>query len=188
MADPSPKRPPKSQDEEHQPSSRTSAGQPPAKHRPPSNWRDVAEEAIEEAIRSGAFDDLPGQGKPLNLISNPYAPGTELAYQLLKDNQYTLPWISERASLLARMEDLREEITRSWTAQQGAYRGASDHSQRLDLDRAWATLLATWEETIASLNKDIATLNLKQPGDQLEILKLTLNNELDRAGARRALG
>jgi hypothetical protein len=147
--------------------------------------------AIQRKLQKGiytSFDDLPGQGKPLKLIDNPYAPGTELAYQLLKDNQYTLPWISERTSLLARIEDLRGDIALSWTAQQGEYRAAVDDSQRLDLLRGWAGLVARWEESVAELNKDITTLNLKQPGDQLEILKLSADSELTRAGARRTLG
>ena len=143
---------------------------------------------IEEAIRAGAFDDLPGRGKPLRLLNNPYAPGTELAYQLLKDNEYTLPWISERAAVLARIQALREEIAASWPAYQADYLGSANDSQRLEVSQEWSTLLAGWEETIDSINKDITTVNLKQPGEQLEILKLTLNSELSRAGARRALG
>lgn len=181
MADLSPERPPRPQDDDQRLAGPSSTGQPPAR------WRDVAEEAIEEAIRSGAFDDLPGRGKPLNLINNPYAPGSELAYQLLKDNQYTLPWISERAGLLARIQNLRDDITSSWAAYQAEYRSAVDNSQRLALIQEWSALLVSWEEAITSLNKDIATVNLKQPGDQLEILKLTLENELERARARRTL-
>ncbi|MGD8583860.1 MAG: DUF1992 domain-containing protein [Chloroflexota bacterium] len=181
MADPVPWRPLRPQDEEDKAADRPSAGQPPAR------WRDLAEEAIEEAMRSGAFDNLPGRGKPLNLINNPYAPGTELAYQLLKDNQYTLPWISERAGLLARIQDLRDEIGSSWRWYQGEYHAVED-SQRLALIQEWSALTASWEERIIALNKDIATVNLKQPGHKLEILKLALNRELDRTGARRALG
>lgn len=139
-------------------------------------------------MRSGAFDDLPGRGKPLNLIINPYAPGTELAYQLLRDNQYTLPWISERTVLLAQIQELRDNIGSSWAAVRDEYRTAADDNQRLALAQEWLTVLAIWEEAIAGLNNEIATVNLKQPGSQLEILKLTLNGELERAGASRSLG
>jgi hypothetical protein len=55
----------------------------------PSRWSEVMDGIIEEAMRSGAFDDLPGKGKPLKLSINPYAPETELAYQLLRENDYT---------------------------------------------------------------------------------------------------
>ena len=188
MDDPAPERPPQPQEQDQKPAEdRSPAKRPPAK-KPPAHWRDVAEEAIEEAMRSGAFDDLPGRGKPLNLVNNPYAPGTELAYQLLKDNQFTLPWISERASLLARIESLRAEIPHSWTTYQEEYRAAAGASQRLILSQQWLELLASWKESIAGLNKEIATLNLKQPSHQLEIVKLSLDTELARAGARTVLG
>lgn len=57
MDDRSAKKPPSSQDDD-----RRQAG------RPPASWKDMVEESIEEAIRSGVFDNLPGRGKPLKLI------------------------------------------------------------------------------------------------------------------------
>jgi DnaJ family protein C protein 28 len=187
MTDPALRRPRRPLNDKGQAADQPSADKPPA-GQPPARWRDLAEEAIEEAMRSGAFDDLPGRGKPLNLLTNPYAPGTELAYQLLKDNQYTLPWISERVSLLARIQDLQDEITSSWRWYQGEYRASADDSYRLGLIQEWSVLATTWEERIRTLNDEIATVNLKQPGGALEILKLALDRELARAGARRALG
>ena len=155
--------------------------------RPPTRWRDLAEEAIEEAIRLGAFDNLPGRGRPLKLVNNPYAPGTELAYQLLQDNQYTLPWIAERTSLLARIQALREEIRQTWAQCLSDYQAMEGDSGRLDLADYWREMLADWEGRIIKLNKEIADLNLKQPGDQLEIVKLSLDVELVRVGARSSL-
>ena len=186
MADPISRRPLRPQDDNGQAADYPSATEPPA-GQPPARWRDLAEEAIEEAIRSGAFDNLPGRGKPLNLLTNPYAPGTELAYQLLKDNQYTLPWISERVSVLARIQELRDEIASSWRGYAEEYGLAGDDNQRLGLVQKWSALVISWEERIGAMNKEIATVNLKQPGDGLEILKLALNRELEQAGARRAL-
>jgi len=201
MADPISRWPLRPQDDKGQAADRLAADHPSADHpsankppannppagQPPARWRDLAEEAIEEAIRSGVFDNLPGRGKPLNLLTNPYAPGTELAYQLLKDNQYTLPWISERVSLLARIQELRDEIALSWSRYAEGYGVAGDDNQRLGLVQEWSALVISWEERIGAMNKEIATVNLKQPGDSLEILKLALNRELQRAGARQAL-
>ena len=148
----------------------------------------MAEEVIEEAIRAGAFDDLPGRGKPLKLLINPYAPGTELAYQLLQDNQYTLPWISERTGVLARIETLRDEIGQSWATYCEEYQASIDDSQRSAVAQEWQQLTLLWAGQITELNQEIATVNLKQPADRLEILKLSLAAELARAGARLALG
>jgi DnaJ family protein C protein 28 len=151
-------------------------------------WSDVMDELIEEAMRSGAFDDLPGRGKPLNLSNNPYAPGAELAYQLLKDNNYTLPWIAQRQKIQAGTDNLRTEIIRDWHRYQAEFLPARDELIRASLKRGWRERLEAWDEKIATLNKRIAALNLKQPGEGLEILKITLDSELNRAGASRELG
>jgi DnaJ family protein C protein 28 len=180
MTGPSPHGPREPQDKEDQSVDRRTTG------RSPAGWRDIAEEAIEEAMRAGAFDNLPGSGKPLTLINNPFAAGTELAYQLLKDNQYTLPWISERVGLLASIQGLRDEIALSWRRYQDDYCAESDDNRRLRLAEEWSHLTATWEERISRLNRDIATLNLKQPGAQLEIMTLSLGSELDRAVANQS--
>jgi DnaJ family protein C protein 28 len=59
------------------------------------DWDDLVERRIQEAMAAGAFDRLPGQGKPLNLTRNPYLdPSLELAFGLLKNNGYTPEWIS----------------------------------------------------------------------------------------------
>jgi DnaJ family protein C protein 28 len=138
-------------------------------------------------MRSGTFDDLPGRGKPLNLSKNPYAPGTELAYQLLKDNNYTLPWIAQRQEIQAGIDNLRAEIIHDWRRYHAEFLPARDELIRASLVRGWRERLDAWDEKIATLNKRIAALNLKQPGKGLEILKLTLDSELTRAGASREL-
>ena len=51
-----------------------------------SDWDNLIDELIEEGRRQGAFDNLPGAGKPLNLRRNRYAPETELAHDLLRQN------------------------------------------------------------------------------------------------------
>ena len=154
---------------------------------PPGRWSEVMEELIEEAMRSGAFDDLPGRGKPLNLSKNPYSPGTELAYQLLKKNNYTLPWIAQRREIQADIDALRAEISRDWRLYHAEFMPAHSELVRAGLERGWRGRLDDWSEQIATLNKRIAGLNLKQPGEILEILKLTLDSELTRASASREL-
>lgn len=153
----------------------------------PGRWATVMDDVISEAIQAGAFDNLPGRGKPLKLINNPYAPGTELAYQLLKDNQYTLPWISQRRTILEAIEVLRQEIRRSWQLYEREYQTSRSETVRIALDTRWMTLLDQWQKRIIELNRLIDAANLKLPSNQLEIVKLTLNSELDKAGAKKEL-
>ncbi len=152
-----------------------------------SEWSSTIDEVICEAMNEGSFDNLPGQGKPLKLSSNPYGQESELAFELLKHNEYTLPWIAERSALLKEVEELREAIGRVWTEYSQEYQAAQSEMIRSGLKLGWAKQLDDWQRYIRDLNKRIAKTNLKQPGEKLEIFKLTLDTELRRAGARSEL-
>lgn len=154
----------------------------------PGEWAEVMDELFEEAMRDGLFDNLPGHGKPLNLSKNPFAPEEELAYQLLKDNNYTLPWIAERNEVHALIERFRSEVGPAWRRYQSEYRVAQGESVRMSLSLGWREQLDRWREQIDELNRLIAQANLKQPANHLEILKLDLKGELVRAGASEELG
>ena len=152
-----------------------------------SQWSSKIDEVIGEAINEGSFDNLPGQGKPLKLSSNPYGQESELAFELLKHNEYTLPWIAERSALLKEIEELREAISRVWTEYSQEYQVAQSEMIRSGLKVGWAKQLDDWQGDIQDLNKRIARTNLKQPGETLEIFKVTIDMELRRAGARSEL-
>ena len=52
----------------------------------------VVEEKIREAIRAGAFDDLPGAGKPLDLDDDKLIPeDLRMAYRILKNAGFVPP-------------------------------------------------------------------------------------------------
>lgn len=74
---------------EHQetPSSSAAAGQSGKMGKDPrQSWSSYVEEQIREAQNRGAFDNLPGAGKPLQLDENPFAGERALAYSLLKSH------------------------------------------------------------------------------------------------------
>ena len=72
----------------------------------------LAEQAIREAMAEGAFDDLPGQGRPLELEEDCLVPEELRAgYRMLKNAGYLPPELSpsreirELEDLLAVIED-----------------------------------------------------------------------------------
>lgn len=149
-------------------------------------WRDLVSEIIEEAVERGEFDNLPGRGKPQNLQPNPNEPPElALAHKLLKDNDLPPAWILDRKEILAEIEALRQEMRRVWEwtahclAQEDADVEALQHSWNYDLQR--------WEIQIRQLNGRILDLNLSQPFWYLELMRLRLDDELRRIGARREL-
>lgn len=75
----------------------------------------VVEERIQEAMRRGDFDDLPGAGKPLELDDDPLVPPeVRVAYRILKNAGFVPPEVLERREIadleaaLAELEDVAE--------------------------------------------------------------------------------
>jgi hypothetical protein len=60
----------------------------------------VVEERIQEAMRRGDFDDLPGAGKPLDLDDDPLVPPElRVAYRILKNAGFVPPEVHERREI-----------------------------------------------------------------------------------------
>ena len=60
----------------------------------------LAETRIEEAIEAGAFDDLPGAGRPLELDDERFVPEeVRAAYRILKRAGYVPPEVEARKEI-----------------------------------------------------------------------------------------
>jgi hypothetical protein len=69
-------------------------------------FQKIAERRILEAIREGAFDDLPGAGQPLKLEDDSNVPeDLRIAYKILKNSGYVPKEIALRKEI-AQAEDL----------------------------------------------------------------------------------
>jgi len=163
---------------------------PPATARRPraeDEWQDFISNRIEEAMREGAFDNLPGKGKPLKLNGNPNEPSDmAMANSILKNNDATPIWIGDRKKLLEDIEALRAEMTDRWGWMRADW--ASSNADRERLARRWADQIAAWTAQIVKLNSRILNLNLILPIWRLELLRLHLADELKRIGAPERLG
>ncbi len=72
-------------------------------------WR-IAEERIKEAQRAGAFDNLPGKGKPLDLEDLSWVPeDLRISYHILK-NAHVLPPEAELLKDIHTIEDLLKHV------------------------------------------------------------------------------
>ena len=72
-------------------------------------WR-IAEERIKEAQRAGAFDNLPGKGKPLDLEDLSWVPeDLRIGYLVLK-NAHVLPPEAELLKDIHTIEDLLKHV------------------------------------------------------------------------------
>ena len=66
---------------------------------------------IEEAMERGEFKNLPGEGKPLKLDTNPYlTPQARMANRLLKENGFTPRWIALKKEIKKKKRNLKGSL------------------------------------------------------------------------------
>lgn len=152
------------------------------------SWNDPVGQRIEEAMRQGMFDNLRGQGKPLDLRRNSFVPeDQELAFHLLQTSGFAPSWITDRTALLEALEQWRLAMHKRALHYQAQLPTTTTESGRQALQERWALQLRGWATELHNLNRRIETLNLMQPIAHLEIFKLVLDGELARVGMKRVL-
>ena len=134
------------------------------------------EEHIRKAMEEGKFDDLPGKGKPLSIDDNPHAdPEWQLAFRMLKEAGYSLPWIEELKEIEANIEQMRQALRHAWDwCQQAQAAGQSAQFIHLEWDRA----VNSFRDRLAALNKRIRDTNLEVPNSRFQRPLLNMEREL----------
>ena len=120
------------------------------------------EELMRKAMEEGKFDDLPGKGRPLHLDeTNPHAdPEWELAYKMLKDAGFSLPWIETRHEIENDIDHARQELQFAWNC----YQAAQTEQKPANLSIGeWDRALEAFEKKLEAINKRIRDYNLQVP-------------------------
>lgn len=149
--------------------------------RTPEQWSDLISQRIEEAMREGKFDNLRSKGKPLNPAPEPHVPpDMQMANSLLKNNDLTPAWISDRAQILGEIERFRRKLRATFAEHTDAFAAAKTAVDQARIEHRWQAQLSAWQEEIRTLNRRIELQNFKQPVSFLEIVKLRLEDEIKR--------
>jgi hypothetical protein len=78
------------------------------------SWDSLIEEKLRRAAASGAFDDLPGAGKPQDLTDDLLVPeDLRTVHRILKNGGYALPWMERRKDLESERERIHAELSRA---------------------------------------------------------------------------
>ncbi len=141
------------------------------------------EDLIKKAMQEGKFDNLPGKGKKIHLEVNPHAdPDWELAYSMLKEAGYTLPWIETLQGIMQDIEAARENLRRDWRMY------AHDTGQVGDA----ASNAANWERSqkafrakLEAINKRIRDYNLQVPSERFQRQVLDFEKEVQKVIKRQ---
>jgi DnaJ family protein C protein 28 len=115
------------------------------------------DDAIRRAVEEGAFDNLPGKGKPLRWVSDQAAGDMALAFHMLANAGYSPDWISRNKELRAEIEGLAQRIAAfvAWVEAQLAPPVQSNEAVPGDRQ----TLRTQAEARVAKLRAEIADLN-----------------------------
>jgi DnaJ family protein C protein 28 len=106
-------------------------------------------------MEEGAFDNLAGKGRPLDLEENPYEdPSLRMAHRLLRNNGFAPAWMEEAKDLEHVIEAARQDLAR-------ALAGAGHLQRQRTLD--------AFRERIAEINRRILAHNLKTPSTQFHM-------------------
>ena len=143
----------------------------------------IADRKIRDAQEEGAFDNLPGQGKPLNLDFDPRVPPElRAAYRMMKDANLLPDWIQ--------LDKEIRQLQERWDGQLANYaeRRAEDLAERPergsrgyeeDLDRARERFLYRAAEGLGELNRMIDRLNLIVPATSRQRLRIDVKARME---------
>lgn len=120
------------------------------------------EDQLRKAIEEGKFDNLPGKGKKIHLgETNPHADRDwELAYGMIKDAGYSLPWIETLHEIEKDIEAARKELRLAWQFYQ--YGRQQTHNSEPNNDE-WGRAQQAFRDKLTVLNKRIRDYNLEAP-------------------------
>ena len=150
----------------------------PVPEEPGTDWVElIAEARIEEALKEGAFENLPGKGRPLELEEYPFVPPhLRVPYKILRDAGLAPGWIQwgkTLAELEERVQHLTEEhlkwLAREEEAQarlraQGSGEALEDAETRLALARrAHGQVLAQLRSLLEARNEALDQFNRMVP-------------------------
>ncbi len=139
-----------------------------------AHWESSIEKQIRKAMEEGAFDNLPGKGKPIDLSENPFAdPDLRTVHRLLRNAGFAPSFIEERKDIDSTLARERSTLARAWSLyQQPAHSfGAA----------SWTRAVNEFRERVAELNQRIRPHNLKVPSAGFQRKIIDLESEIERA-------
>jgi len=148
-------------------------------------WQSHIDRAIAEAAERGAFDDLPGKGKPL-AFDTEVDDDMWLANHMLKGQGFRPAWIDRAQEIAAEVKAITARVDRfvaDWTGAGAAGPAANATAAR---DAAVARVSAEITDRITALNRKIDTHNIDVPSGNLQRRRVAAEDVI--AGLRRRVG
>jgi len=138
-------------------------------------WESLIDKKIREAMERGEFDNLAGQGEPIDLSENPYEdPDWRTAHRMLRNAGFAPSRIEERKDIDAELAVARSNLARVW----GIRRNARDTEHERSAAVRWQNALETFREKVDELNRRINVWNLKAPAIAFQRKRIDVETEI----------
>lgn len=128
------------------------------------------ERLLEAAHAEGKFDNLSGQGKPLQLEGNENDPEWA-AQHLMKQNEARPRWLEEDLAIRAALQTALNELNRT-----ADY--VRQHPQHV---AEWGRAAERFRAQATDLNRRIRDYNLSTPLERLQRPRIDVEGEIERA-------
>ena len=114
-------------------------------------------------MAEGAFDNLAGKGKPLDLRENPFVDKDwQMAFHILEQQGFVLPWMDARNSIEQEFQIAQQNLTRTWQWRSEQLVDGEDVGL---VEEEWRRAVSRFTEKVTALNKRIDDYNLLIPAD-----------------------
>jgi DnaJ family protein C protein 28 len=134
------------------------------------------ERIIQNAMDRGAFDNLRGKGKPLNMRENPLvAKEWRMAYSMLEQEGFALPWMEDRKEIEKQLKEALKVLKRTWDWR--TVKLAEGDTSPL-VESEWRKAQARFSEIVVELNKRIDAYNAQIPADVFYRPRILLEREM----------
>lgn len=150
------------------------------------DWESWIDQQIREAQERGAFDQLPGRGRPLDLTPNPYAQDQYLAFKILKNAGYAPEWIELDKVVRGKLEVALAKLARRWDwretrlSQLTCRPGSESEAERQQVEASWQYAIVAFEAEVEVINREISELNLKVPSPRFQRSRVDPRREVER--------
>lgn len=140
------------------------------------------EEQLRKAIDEGKFENLAGKGKPIQWDENPFVEQDwQLAFRMLRDSGFALPWMETRKEIEAQWEAARSTLQRAWEWRQAAL---SAGQPAAFVDAEWQLAVSAFRQQVAEVNKRIFDYNLEVPLARFQRKPVDAEREIEAVGRR----
>lgn len=133
------------------------------------------EDHIHQAMQDGKFDDLSGKGKPLRLDDDAHVDAEwRLAYHVLKEGGFSLPWIELRREIEAEIDAARAALRLAWEQRSAQNVGEAE----------WQRARLAFAGQVERINVRIRDYNLQIPAIRFEMRMLNAEQEIATLSAQ----